>query len=129
MKAESSLTVQTSDLAGYALVAVSGSIDAHTHPLLAEQLEQAVTATRLAVIVDMTDVRFCDSSGLNTFARAYLRADARGVSLVAAGLQDRVHRVFTITGLDYGVHLQPDVETAVRWLENGTMDRQPERSP
>ncbi|MEU8347940.1 STAS domain-containing protein [Spirillospora sp. NPDC048832] len=111
-----------SDLAGYALVIATGSIDTHTHPLLAEHLQQAITATRLAVIVDMTHVEFCDSSGLNSFARAYLRAQASGVSLVAAGLQDRVRRVFAITRLDRGVYLLPDVETAVRWLETGSSE-------
>ncbi|TYK49459.1 STAS domain-containing protein [Actinomadura decatromicini] len=127
MAAEPELTVQVSDLAGYALVSVSGSIDYHTHPALAEQLDQAITATRLAVIVDMAHVDFCDSSGLNCFARAYQRAHTRGISLVAAGLRDRVHRVFTMTGLDFGVYLQPDLETAVRWLENGS--RRPSHDP
>ncbi|WP_242909324.1 STAS domain-containing protein [Actinomadura terrae] len=114
------LTVRRSELGGYALVTAAGSIDVHTHPMLAECLEQAITATGLAVIVDMTGVVFCDSSGLNTFVRSYQRADGHGVSMVAAGLQDRVRRVFTITGLDRGVHVQPDVATAVRWLDSGT---------
>ncbi|WP_067892183.1 STAS domain-containing protein [Actinomadura chibensis] len=126
MAAEPELTVQVSDLAGYALVSASGSIDYHTHPVLAARLEQAIAATRLAVIVDMAQVEFCDSSGLNCFARAYQRAHTCGISLVAAGLQERVHRVFTMTGLDFGVYLQPDLETAVRWLENGSRRPSPD---
>ncbi|MBT2212593.1 MULTISPECIES: STAS domain-containing protein [Actinomadura] len=120
MNGGSTLTLHRSALGGYALVTATGTVDIHTHTLLAECLEQASTATGLAVIVDMAGVEFCDSSGLNAFARAYNRAHGRGVSLVAAGLQERVRRVFTVTGLDRGVHLQPDVDTAVRWLDTGS---------
>ncbi|TDB83701.1 anti-sigma factor antagonist [Actinomadura sp. KC216] len=114
------MTVQVTDLDGYALVTATGSIDYHTHQLLADHLDRAVEATRLAVIVDMTHVDFCDSSGLNALARAYRHTQARGTSLIATGLQDRVQRVFTITGLGHGVHVLPDIHTAVRWLETGT---------
>ncbi|TDB91083.1 anti-sigma factor antagonist [Actinomadura sp. KC216] len=109
-----------SDLDGYAVVAAAGSVDTLTHPVLAEHLGRAIEATRLAVIVDMSGVHFCDSSGLNAFARADMRAGSRGISLIAAGLQDRVHRVFTTTGIVHGVYLMSDVHSAVRWLETGT---------
>ncbi|WP_242903669.1 STAS domain-containing protein [Actinomadura terrae] len=120
MNAEPALALQRSALGGYALVAATGTIDARTHLLLAECLKAAIAETDLAVIVDMGGVEFCDSSGLSTFARAYHRAERRGVSLVAVGLHDRVRRVFTMTALDRGVHLQSDVGTAVRWLDTGS---------
>jgi anti-sigma B factor antagonist len=107
-------------LVGYALVTAAGSIDFSTHALLDEHLDQALQLTRIAVIVDMTEVNFCDSSGLNAFARARRQAIARGITIVAVGLHDRVELVFGITGLDQAFYPQPDLETALRWLETGT---------
>jgi anti-anti-sigma factor len=79
--------------------------------------------TKLAVIVDLTEVEFCDSTGLNTFARVRRHATANGIVVVTAGLRDRVKEAFTMTRLAQAFYAQPDLETAVRWLENGTANR------
>jgi anti-sigma B factor antagonist len=123
MRTEPTLTVQVSQLAGYAVVTVAGSIDFATHALLEDHLDQALRLTRVAVIVDLTAVEFCDSTGLNTFARVRRQATARGIVMVTAGLRDRVKDVFTMTRLAQAFYAQPDLETAVRWLENGSANR------
>jgi anti-sigma B factor antagonist len=120
MSTEPSLTFQVAQTAGYAVVTPAGSIDFTSHELLEEQLDQALQMTRLAVIVDMNKVNFCDSSGLNTFARAHHQATARGLTIILTGLQERVRRVFSITRLDQAFYPQPDLETAIQWLENGS---------
>jgi anti-sigma B factor antagonist len=117
------LTVRVSQLAGYAVVTAAGTIDFTTRAVLEEQLNQALRLTRLAVIVDLTEVDFCDSTGLNTFARIRRQATALGVVVVTAGLRDRVKDAFTMTRLTQAFYAQSDLETAVRWLENGTPNR------
>jgi anti-sigma B factor antagonist len=74
----------------------------------------------VALIVDMSAVDFCDSSGLNVFAQTIRKARSRGVALVVVGLRDRVARVFNVTQIDQAMHALPDLETAVRWLETGS---------
>ncbi|HEU5157367.1 MAG TPA: anti-sigma factor antagonist [Streptosporangiaceae bacterium] len=123
MSTDPALSVRVSELAGYAVVTAAGSIDFTTRATLEEHLEQALELTRLAVIVDLTDVEFCDSTGLNTFARIRRQATARGVVVVTAGLRDRVKDVFTMTRLTQAFYAQPDLETAIRWLENGSTSR------
>jgi anti-anti-sigma factor len=117
------LTVRVSKLASYAVVSAAGSIDFTTRELLEEHLAQALQLTKLAVIVDLTEVEFCDSTGLNTFARVRRQANANGIVVVTAGLRDRVEEAFTMTRLAQAFYAQPDLETAVRWLENGTANR------
>jgi anti-sigma B factor antagonist len=130
MRTEPALTVRVSQLAGYAVVTAAGSIDFATRALLEEHLDQALQLTKLAVIVDLTEVEFCDSTGLNTFARIRRQATALGVVVVTAGLRDRVEEAFTMTRLAQAFYAQSDLETAVRWLENGTPSRdRSERQP
>lgn len=117
------LAVRVSQLSGYAVVTAAGSIDFTTRALLEEHLDQALQLTKLAVIVDLTEVEFCDSTGLNTFARTRRQASALGLVVVTAGLRDRVKDAFTMTRLAQAFYAQPDLETAVRWLENGTSNR------
>jgi anti-sigma B factor antagonist len=121
MSADQALTVRVSQREGYAVVTVTGSIDVTTHDRLAEQLERALHLTQLAVIVDLSEVDFCDSTGLNTFTQAHRKVTARGITMVTAGLQDRVEYVFAVTRLKQAFHAQPDLDSAVRWLENGSV--------
>jgi anti-sigma B factor antagonist len=120
MRTDHELTLQVARLADYAVVTAAGSIDFTTQARLEEHLGKALEMTRVAVIVDMTAVTFCDSVGLNVFAQARRQATARGITMIMAGLQHRVQRVFAITRLDQAFHSRPDVATAVSWLENGT---------
>jgi anti-anti-sigma factor len=123
MRTDPALTVQVSQLAGYAVVTAAGTIDFTTREMLEEHLDQALRLTRVAVIVDLTEVDFCDSTGLNTFARIRRQATALGIVVITAGLRDRVKDAFTMTRLAEAFYAQPDLETAVRWLENGTSNR------
>jgi anti-sigma B factor antagonist len=120
MSADPTLTVRVSELTGYAVATATGSIDATNSALLDEHLHQALQLTRMAVIVDMTKVEFCDSTGLHTFVQARRRAAACGVTVVLAGLRNRVDHVFTITHLKKAFFCQPDLDAAVRWLEGGS---------
>lgn len=117
---DQALTLRVSELAGYAVVAAAGSVDATTSELLDEHLDRALQLTNMAVIIDMTEVDFCDSTGLHTFVQTRRKATVRGVTVVLAGLRNRVKYVFTINRLEQAFFSQPDLDAAVRWLENGT---------
>ncbi|HEY7489461.1 MAG TPA: STAS domain-containing protein [Streptosporangiaceae bacterium] len=119
MTINSALNVQVAQLSGYAVVTATGSIDATTRALLDEYLDQALELTRLAVIVDLSEVTFCDSTGLNSFVQAHRKATTRGVIVVAAGLRNLTEYVFAVTRLEEAFYSQPDLDAAVNWLENG----------
>lgn len=113
------LSIRVDTVISYAVATLEGSIDFGTHGVLEERLTEALTLTRASLIVDMTRVEFCDSSGLSVFARMMRQTRARGVTLVVVGLHGRVAQVFSVTRMDHGMYLHPDLETAVRWLETG----------
>lgn len=53
---------------GIALVSVHGPIDLSTAPLLRDKMHALFDAGRTRILVDLSDVDFCDSIGLGTFA-------------------------------------------------------------
>jgi anti-anti-sigma factor len=121
------LHVTVNPLLGHAVVTVTGDLQFGTSKTLTGHLDRAFALTDTAVIIDMTEVGFCDSSGLNVLATATRRARAQGITLIAYGLTPRVDRVFTITGLHTGIHLHPDLYTAITWLQAHTPP--PEQPP
>ncbi len=68
-----------------------------------EIVEPAVLAaipTAYTVILDLGDLKFCDSSGVALFVAANEKAKAVGTTLKLGNLNPAVSRVFGITGID-----------------------------
>ncbi len=75
---------------------VTGEIDAHTAPTLAESLSGSGASVRL----DMSGVQFVDSSGLRVLIEAHQRAEESGGQLVIGNPSDAVRRLLEISGVD-----------------------------
>lgn len=84
------------------LVTVAGEVDLGTAPRLAEVLAQFTTGS---VMVDLTDVTFLDSSGLNALVAAHRHIERRHETLTILGADDAVRRLFELTSLDTVLHL------------------------
>ncbi|MGR8010168.1 STAS domain-containing protein [Streptomyces hypolithicus] len=82
------------------IVTPAGELDHHTAELLREPLEKALQAGRARLVVDCSELAFCDSTGLNVLLGARLKAEAAGGGVHLAGMQPVVARVFEITGAD-----------------------------
>jgi anti-sigma B factor antagonist len=63
-----------------AIMALSGELDVSTAPILREELAQVENSGTLAIVLDLRDVTFIDSSGLNEFLEARSRAQATGIA-------------------------------------------------
>ncbi|MFB4298314.1 STAS domain-containing protein [Actinomadura sp. NTSP31] len=85
---------------GRATIAARGSIDLHSSDELRARLAELVDAGERVVVVDLTAVDFCDSSGLNVLVRAYKHARAQNAVLTVTGAYGRVENVLRTTGLD-----------------------------
>jgi anti-sigma B factor antagonist len=83
-------------LAGGHLVSVVGEIDLATAPRLAETLVQFANGS---VTVDLTDVTFIDSSGLNALVAAHRLLERRHSRLIVRGMTARTERLFEISGV------------------------------
>ena len=87
------------------IVSVTGEVDMGTAPRLAEAFEGASARTRL-VVVDLTDVSFVDSSGLNALLQSQRALAERGLSLrIVAPTTGVVRRVFEIANLTEPLHV------------------------
>jgi anti-sigma B factor antagonist len=81
------------------IVSVTGEIDMGTAPRLAEAFDGASERTKL-VVVDLTDVSFVDSSGLNALLQSQRALAERGSTLrIVAPTTSVVRRVFEIANL------------------------------
>ena len=65
------------------------------------------------VILDLTDVRFLDTSSVAVIVSHWKKLEARGGKLMLAGAQQRYIRALWITGLASRMSLYDDVETAI----------------
>ncbi|MCQ4044355.1 STAS domain-containing protein [Streptantibioticus rubrisoli] len=83
-----------------AIFTPAGELDHHTAELLREPMESSVDEGCSKLVVDCSQLEFCDSTGLNVLLGARLKAEAVGGGVHLAGLLPVVARVFEITGAE-----------------------------
>ena len=84
-------------------MSVAGEIDLYTAPKLHSELMSALSATPgspLRLVVDMTGVEFCDSTGMNVLLAAQRRAREDGGDLQLAAPRSAIRKVLHVTGLE-----------------------------
>lgn len=89
-----------------AIFTPAGELDHHTAELLRQPMERSVDEGFTTLVVDCSQLQFCDSTGLNVLLGARLKAAAVGGGVHLTGLLPTVSRVFEITGADavFSVH-------------------------
>ncbi|MER7168782.1 STAS domain-containing protein [Micromonospora sp. NPDC000207] len=78
---------------------LTGELDLSTVPQLDAVLDDVAARGRRRLVVDLTDLVFCDSTGIAAFVRGDNRAAADGGWLRVTGATGRVERVLQVTGL------------------------------
>jgi anti-sigma B factor antagonist len=94
------LKVSTRSHAGHALVAIAGEIDLYTAPHLQSEFTRLLQDGPSRVVIDMSGVDFCDSTGMNVLLSALKRMKERGGSLHVAAPRPAVRKILQVTGLD-----------------------------
>lgn len=107
MSAPNLLTVRTSlfpeggdTTAAMSVVEVAGELDVYSAPGLRDVLLEVTLRPAPLVVVDLSGLRFMDSSGLGVLVAGWKRARDHGGRLAVAALPARVAWVFRRTGLD-----------------------------
>jgi anti-anti-sigma factor len=81
-------------------LAVVGEIDMATADQLQVAIGEAVARAHTAtVVIDLTDVTFCDSVGIGTLVRAHVEAARQGTVVRISNPQRQIRRVLEITGV------------------------------
>jgi anti-sigma B factor antagonist len=95
------------------VVSVGGEIDVYTAPKLREQLIDLVSAGNYHLVVDMENVDFLDSTGLGVLVGGLKRVRAHDGSLQLVCTQERILKIFRITGLTKVFPIHSSVEEAI----------------
>jgi anti-sigma B factor antagonist len=82
-------------------------------PALREQLLDALSHSTNRLILDLSEVRFCDASGLAVLVGTQHRAQLLGVSLSVAAPRPQIAKVLRITGLDRSLTVYPTLPEAL----------------
>ncbi|MEU7428272.1 STAS domain-containing protein [Streptomyces sp. NPDC040750] len=107
------LTVVTTATDGIRVLTPAGEIDHHTGDTLRDALDERDTPGR-RIVVDMHQVTFMDSSGINILLAAHLDITAADVGwLRLADVQPSVMRTLNIVGLPHIVPCYPSVQEAL----------------
>ena len=85
---------------GVPVVAAPEEIDITNAEALRSALITAAADGHGTLVVDMTQTRFCDSSGLHALIAAHKRAGAAGREVLLVIPSTAVLRVFALTGMD-----------------------------
>ncbi|MCE6998334.1 STAS domain-containing protein [Saccharothrix sp. S26] len=99
--------------AGPTVLRVVGELDHHTTRQVREVLDTIPFARDAGLVIDATDLAYCDSTGISLLVTTYQRAQAAGSRFALAGLSRELTRLLQIVGLDKILPLHPTVDDAV----------------
>jgi anti-sigma B factor antagonist len=107
------LSLSTRAERGRTVVEVIGEIDVYTAPKLREQLAELVDSGRHDIVVDMQGVEFLDSTGLGVLVGGLKRVKQHDGSMNLVCTQERILKIFRITGLTKVFPIHDSVAAAV----------------
>jgi anti-sigma B factor antagonist len=81
-------------------MAIAGEIDLYTAPRLQAEFSRLLENGPDRIVIDMSGVEFCDSTGMNVLLSALKRMRERGGVLEVAAPRPAVRKILQVTGLD-----------------------------
>lgn len=98
---------------------ISGEMDYVTSPGLWKQISEVLAGNAGFAVLDLSDVSFCDSAGLNLLLRASKWAASHDAELVLAGVPGPLLRILEMTGADQVLPAFDTVVEAQTQLDRG----------
>jgi anti-anti-sigma factor len=95
------------------IVSVTGEIDLATGPALSTALHAALDAGATQLIVDLSNCRFMDSTGISILVGANQRLNHSGNPVAVVTGHSSVHPVLQITAVDAMLRLYPTRSAAL----------------
>ncbi|RKT54817.1 STAS domain-containing protein [Saccharothrix australiensis] len=93
------VVLRTAD-GGRVVADVVGVLDPATSARIADRAVALLTAGARVLVLDLSGVTFCDSSGLGAMLSVWRRARALGAGVAFAAVPSPLSRRFEVTGLD-----------------------------
>lgn len=93
------MTVGRGSDAAPATVTLKGDLDLATAPMVDDHVDTLVGRGQIHIVVDLGEVGFCDSMGLNALVRAKRRCEQLGGSFAVSRVGGEVEQILRIAGL------------------------------
>jgi len=98
---------------GATIVRASGEIDLHNVHRLADMLDLALTDSQTR-IVEMAEVSYIDSTGLNMLIRLHEQCARRNMMMAVVFTSEHLRQIFAVLSLQDVFRIFPTVEAALR---------------
>ncbi|MBF8188311.1 STAS domain-containing protein [Nonomuraea sp. K274] len=109
------LTVTSGLSRNAVIVRLEGELDVNALPVLREHMRHIWELPPKAfLILDLGEVGFCDSMGMNELVHVMQRCETQGTRLLLGGVQGVIARVLSITGLRHAFEVFARVDDALR---------------
>ncbi len=115
MGSEQYLTIRVDSRNGVIRIALAGVVDVATVAALKQELLEAEQDDTASIMVDLRDVTFIDSQGLDTFLRARERAQSNGHRLLIVGASPSARRLLQTTGTEFLIDEQEAISVLRRF--------------
>ena len=93
------LSLETRTADGRTVIVVGGEIDVYTAPKLRDKITELVNVGNHELLVDLEAVEFLDSTGLGVLVGGLKKVRAQDGTMALICSQDRLLKIFRITGL------------------------------
>jgi anti-sigma B factor antagonist len=107
-----SVATVESDSEPYTLVELTGEADVTNSDALREVLDAEVAKQPRTMIIDLSGLRFMDSSALHVILRANRVMDRQGGVLALASPREQVAKMLRLTAADQLIPVYPNVREA-----------------
>lgn len=106
------LPMRTLEQGEWLVLQVAGEIDMASAPQLRQRVVGLVTDGVRALVLDLSNIGFCDSTGLGVIVAAVKRLRTNEGDLRVVTNDERLLALFEITRLDQVFAVFPDISTA-----------------
>jgi anti-sigma B factor antagonist len=103
----------------HTVVEIGGEIDVYTAPRLREKLIELVSEGSYHLVVDLERVDFLDSTGLGVLVGGLKRVRGHDGTLQLVCTQEKILKIFRITGLTKVFPIRDSVQDAVASSASG----------
>ena len=107
------LDVDVSQHGDASVLTLRGEIDVYTAPRLRQAIIDLVEAGTTRIVVDMGKVDFLDSTGLGVLVGGLKRVKTQDGDLAIVTTQEKILKIFEITGLNKVFAIHTSVDEAV----------------
>jgi anti-sigma B factor antagonist len=114
LDADDDLEIASRQESGATVVTARGEVTVFSSPAMRESLRKIAESQPSRVVLDLSGVRYIDSSGVATFVEAMQTIQRHKGKLVLAGLNPRVRGVFEIARLDSVFVMVASVQEALQ---------------